>query len=177
MPNLFLCEQWAFLKGVMSVNPLSRLCFALLQVALIMVQPVTFCFTLPKAKPLRVIFYWEKEKFSDLDVCSISICPSTSPRTNGEVIDGTNSTLSLPCHWFQWQCRVGHQLMSKTNIPEYSNIFSIFLHRILFFEKSWCEKIATSTIHIISINSDKPLQNQCNHEFSPELAMYNVNGM
>jgi hypothetical protein len=28
------------------VNPLSQLCFALLQVALIMVKPVTFCFTL-----------------------------------------------------------------------------------------------------------------------------------
>jgi hypothetical protein len=56
----------------MSLNPLSELCLALLQVALIVVKPVTFCFTLHKAKPS--IFYWEKEKFSDLDVCSISIC-------------------------------------------------------------------------------------------------------
>jgi hypothetical protein len=54
-----------FLKGGMSVNP-------------------SFILSYTKQSLWELIFYWEKEKFSDLDVCSISICSNTSPRTNGK---------------------------------------------------------------------------------------------
>ncbi len=81
-------------------------------------------FVLPYTKQSlwELIFYWEKEKFSDLDVCSISICSNTSPRTNGK------------------------SLFSFTEF--------------YLWKKFLCEKIATSTIHIVSsVNSDKPSQN------------------